>query len=83
MKVAICGVWHVHAGGYAKTAKELSEVIGVWEADSERKAKFAENHEISAFEPVGCLVASNAAAVLVCSGTAPYAGLIVRSAEAG
>ncbi|MBR5453772.1 MAG: Gfo/Idh/MocA family oxidoreductase [Clostridia bacterium] len=83
MKVALCGVWHVHAGGYAKTAKELADVIGVWEADSERKANFAEKHEIPAFDTFEDLLASDAEAVIVCSATDAHADHMVRIAEAG
>ena len=27
MKVAVCGVWHVHAGDYTKTALKLAEIL--------------------------------------------------------
>jgi len=83
MKVAICGVWHVHAGGYAKTAKENAEVIGVWEADSERKAKFAENHEIPVFDTLEDLLASDAEGVIVCASTDIHADVMVKIADAG
>ncbi|MBR6557812.1 MAG: Gfo/Idh/MocA family oxidoreductase [Clostridia bacterium] len=83
MKVALCGVWHVHAGGYAKTAKEFSDVIGVWEADSERKANFAEKHEIPAFDTFEDLLASDAEGVIVCASTDMHADLMVRIADAG
>ena len=31
MKVAIYGVWHVHAGGYTRKAMEMGEVVGLYE----------------------------------------------------
>ncbi|MBO4219393.1 MAG: Gfo/Idh/MocA family oxidoreductase [Clostridia bacterium] len=83
MKVAVCGVWHVHAGGYAKTAKENAEVVGVWDQNPERKAKFAEKHEIPAFDSFEDLLASDAEGVIVCSSTDTHADLMVRIADAG
>ena len=33
MKIAIFGVWHVHATDYTKKAMELGEVVGFYERD--------------------------------------------------
>ncbi len=33
MKVAIAGVWHVHAGDYTKAAKRLGTVVGVYDGN--------------------------------------------------
>ena len=37
MKVAICGVWHVHAKDYTKKAMEYGEVVGVYDDNAEWK----------------------------------------------
>ena len=41
MKVAIFGVWHVHAADYTKKAIELGEVIGFYEKDDTLADKFS------------------------------------------
>lgn len=83
MKVAICGVWHVHAEGYAESAEKHSEVIGVWDADEKRKNDFAEKYGIKAFESFEELLVSDAEGVIVCSSTDTHADLMVKIADAG
>ena len=41
MKIAVFGVWHVHAPGYTKTAMELGEVIGFYEKNDALAENFA------------------------------------------
>ena len=44
MKIAICGVWHVHAVDYTNAAlkTEGTEILGVWESDPVLLAKYLE-----------------------------------------
>ena len=35
-KTAICGLWHVHAGGYIDEARKYSQVVGIWDEDPKR-----------------------------------------------
>ena len=41
MKVAVCGVWHVHAPDYTKHAQKHGEVLGFYERDDALAAEFA------------------------------------------
>ena len=40
MKVAVCGVWHVHAGEYTQRAMELGQVVGFWEPNDAHAEDF-------------------------------------------
>ena len=42
MKIAIFGVWHVHAADYTKTAMELGEVVGFYEENDALAEKYRE-----------------------------------------
>ena len=81
-KIVICGVWHVHAEGYTKTAMEHAEVIGVWDADEKRKAAFCEELGLKAFADLGELLASGADGAIVCAATDIHADVIVQLAAA-
>ena len=58
MRVAILGVWHVHADEYTKLAMEHGEVVGVWDEDAERRADFAKKYDIPEFSTLEALLAS-------------------------
>ena len=81
-KVAICGVWHVHAADYTKVALNQAEVIGVWEENEQRKNEFCEKFDLHAFQTFEELLASEAEGVIVCSSTDSHANLMVQIAEA-
>ena len=85
MKIALWGLWHVHAEGYCKQALAAgAEVVGFYEEDAARRAAFAERHpEIRAFATPEELLASEAEGVLVCTATCDHAAVMVRIAEAG
>jgi len=82
MKVAVCGVWHVHAGDYTKTALKLADVVGVWDANEEWKKAFAEQYQIPAFDTFEDLLASEAEGVIVCSSTDTHTDFMVQIANA-
>jgi len=82
-KIAICGVWHVHAADYTKTAMQYGEVIGVWDADHTRKQDFCAAMQLPAFADFEELLSSDAEGVIVCSSTDSHADLMVRLAVAG
>ncbi len=85
MKIAICGVWHVHAADYTKKAleKEGVEVIGFYEADEALKEGFQKRFpEIPVFESFEALLASDADGVICCTSTDTHADYMVRIAEA-
>ena len=85
MKIAVCGVWHVHAGDYTNTVlKTGHEIVGVWEPDEGlRTAYLSRFPEIPAFGSLEDLLASDAEGVVVCSSTDAHADQMVRIAEAG
>lgn len=82
MKIAICGVWHVHAPEYLKTAREYGEVVGAWEADEKRRADFCNTYGVKEFKTLDELLLSDAEAVIVCASTDTHAELMIKLAEA-
>jgi oxidoreductase domain protein len=83
MKVAILGTWHVHAPDYTKHAKNLGEVVGVYEPNAEWRHKFAQKFEINEFSSLEELLNSEAEAVIVCASTDIHADVMVAAANSG
>ena len=83
MKVAIWGVWHVHAKDYTKKAKEFGEVVGVYDDNADWKNSFAKTMEIPAFETAEDLLCSDAEGVIVCTATDAHPDVMVKIAERG
>ena len=83
MKVAIWGVWHVHAKDYTKKAKEFGEVIGVYDDNADWKNSFASSMEIPAFETAEDLLNSEAEGVIVCTATDAHPDVMIKIAERG
>ncbi len=83
MKVAILGVWHVHADEYTRTAAARGTVVGVWDENTEWCAAFAARHGIHAYGSLDELLEGDAEAVIVCSATAAHTDHMVRAARAG
>ena len=46
MKVAICGVWHVHAPQYTEAAMKYAEVIGAYDRDPEKLEAFSKKMNV-------------------------------------
>ena len=83
MKIALYGLWHVHAPQYYNTAKEYGEVIGVYESNPEFRRSFCEKYGVPAFETPEALLNSDADAVIVCTSTDLHADVMVSLAAAG
>ncbi len=83
MKVAIVGVWHVHAPEYTDAAKKYGEVVGVYEENREWCEDFAKRMDIRAFESYDELLGSEAEAIIVCTATNKHTEYIVKAANAG
>lgn len=83
MKIAIFGVWHVHASGYTKTAMELGEVIGFYERNDALAENFSKKFDLPRFQTPGELLESDADGVIVCSASSNHADDIVSIAKAG
>lgn len=83
MKVAVFGVWHVHAADYTKHALAHAEVLGFYEKDDVLAKAFAEKFDIPRFESAEALLASDAEGVIVCSASSEHAEDMIRIAKAG
>ena len=86
MKLAICGLWHVHANDYYNVAKSFPdtvEVVGVYEPDAEWRRAFCERTGLREFATLDEMIASGVDAASVCVSTDTHADVMVRLAEAG
>lgn len=83
MKVAIFGVWHVHAAEYTQRALELGEVLGFYERDDALAAEFSKKFDIPRFPTASALLSSDAEGVIVCSASSEHADDIISIANAG
>ena len=83
MKIAIYGVWHVHAGGYTRKAMEMGEVIGFYEKNDAFAESFQKEFQIHRFSTPEELLASDAEGVIVCSASNDHAQDMVKIANAG
>lgn len=83
MKIAIYGVWHVHAGGYTRKAMEMGEVVGFYEKNDEFAESFQKEFNIPRFSTPEELFNSDAEGVIVCSASNDHAIDMVRIANAG
>ena len=83
MKVAVCGVWHVHATDYTKAALEAGEVLGFFERDDSLAEAFLQKHDLPRFSSLEELLQSEAEGVIVCSASSDHAEDMIRIAKAG
>ncbi len=84
MKVALLGVWHVHADEYTQMAKNAgATVTGVWDENPAWRDAFAARNGIAAYESLDDLLASDAEGVIVCAATSVHTDCIIRAAKAG
>jgi len=82
MKVAIFGVWHVHAADYTRKAMALGEVIGFYERDDALAEKFSREFNIPRFDDEQSILESDAEGIIVCSATSDHAEDIIKIANA-
>ncbi len=82
MKVAIYGVWHVHAADYIKVAREFGEVVGFYEKNDYFANNFAERFNVHRFNTPEELLESDAEGVIVCSATSDHTEDIIKIANA-
>jgi predicted dehydrogenase len=83
MKVAIFGVWHVHAPDYTKIAMELGEVVGFYEGNDVLAENFASKFNVFRFSTPDELLSSDAEGVIVCSASSEHAEDIIKIAKSG
>ena len=65
MKIAILGVWHVHAPDYTRHALSLGEVVGFFERNDALAEAFSAQFGLTRFESVEALLASDCEGVIV------------------
>ena len=83
MKVAVCGVWHVHAPDYTKHALQLGEVVGFYEADDALAAAYEAQFGLPRFPSLEALLESDCEGVIVCTATSEHPEYMVKIAQAG
>ena len=83
MKIAILGVWHVHAPDYTRTALAHGEVVGFFERNDALAEAFEAQFALPRFATVEELLASGCEAVIVCSATKDHAADMIAAAKAG
>ena len=83
MKIAILGVWHVHAPDYTRTALAHGEVVGFFERSDALADAFAAHFGLPRFATVEDLLASDCEAVIICSATKDHTADIIAAAKAG
>ena len=85
MKIAILGVWHVHAPDYTRRAMEKGEVIGFFERDDRLAEGFLRDMgvDIPRYATLDDLLAGEADGVIVCSASCDHTEDIIAAAKAG
>lgn len=83
MKIAILGVWHVHAPDYTRTAMAHGEVVGFFERNDTLAEAFAAQFGLPRFATVEDLLAGDCEAVIVCSATRDHTADVIAAARAG
>ena len=83
MKVAVCGLWHVHAEEYFLHAMKLGEVVGVYDDNEQRRTEFCGKYQVKAIETFEELLASEAEGVIVATATNVHVDVMVKLANAG
>ncbi len=82
MKIAICGLWHVHAPQYYETAKKYCEITGVWDENEKWRADFASKYGVPEYKSLDELLASDADAAIVCTSTDTHTEVMIKLANA-
>ncbi|MBR4880312.1 MAG: Gfo/Idh/MocA family oxidoreductase [Clostridia bacterium] len=82
-KVALWGVWHVHAGHFVDMASRYGEVVGVWEDNREWQAEFCRKHNLYAYSSLDEMLTSDVEGVIVCTETSRHKEVILKLIEAG
>lgn len=83
MKIALFGLWHVHAPQYYNIAKQYGDVVGVYESNSRFRDAFCERYGVPAFATPEELLQSDADCVIICTSTDSHADTMIAVAEAG
>lgn len=84
LRVGILSVAHMHVWGYVAGLKQHpdAEIVGAWDDNSERLAKFCESAGLKAISDMGGLM-EQVDAVVICSENTKHAALAKAAAEQG
>ena len=82
MKIAVFGVWHVHAPDYTREAQAHGEVIGFYEKNDALAEEYAKEFGLYPFATPEELLESDAEGVIVCSASSDHAEDLIRIANA-
>ena len=83
MKVAVCGLWHVHAEEYFNRAMALGEVVGVYDDNEQRRTDFCNKYHVKPIETFEEVLKSDAEGVIVATATNAHVDVMVALANAG
>ncbi len=83
MKVAVCGLWHVHAEEYFLHAMKLGEVVGVYDDNEQRRTEFCSKYQVKPIASFEELLDSDAEGVIVATATNVHVNVMVELANAG
>lgn len=83
MKTVICGLWHVHAEGYYRTAAKYGEIVGVYEPNEAWRKEFCAKYGLKELRTLDEVKASGAEGAIVCTSTDTHTPVILALAEAG
>lgn len=77
-RLAMVGVAHLHADGYARQIEDLpqAELVGIYDADADRARAWAERHRVPAFLDLDELLAQGVDGALVCAENARHRLLV-------
>ncbi len=82
MKVALYGVWHVHASDYTKAALKHADLIGFYEKDDAIAAAYQQRFNVPRIATEEELLSSDAEGIIVCTATSEHVETMIRIAEA-
>lgn len=82
-KLALWGLWHVHAGHLAELAQKYASLIGVWDEDTKALNEFCKKYNLYAFSSLEEMLSSDAEGVIVCTPTSRHKETILTLTKAG
>jgi predicted dehydrogenase len=85
IRIAVLGVWHVHADEYVEELQQLPgvELVGVFDEVAARAEQFAQKHGLGVLAGLDEALGDGVDAVVVCSDTAAHERLIGAAIAAG
>lgn len=84
MRIAVVGVWHVHADEYVDEmlADGGFEVVGVFDDDAARAAEFAVRHGLRVIDTFDAALGDDVDAIMVCTETSAHERVISAALRA-